>query len=108
MYYFVVIGSVLMAKLRVESFNFYKYDYYEPLHFCLTPESGYSSFEFQLKILFQFVKPSSQFSLVKTVDTSRMKPIAYHIEILSSSLNVHMWFVCNVGNSGGQAALFFV
>ena len=48
-----------MAELKVEASNFAYFDYYEPLEFNLIANEGYSSYNFQLKIMFQLVKPTS-------------------------------------------------
>ena len=79
--------STLLAELRVEAFNFYSYDLYEPIYFCLKPIEKYASYECQLKVMFQLVKPSSVFVTSKSVDNSAVKPIAYQIDINSASFN---------------------
>ena len=40
-----MIDSILLAELRVEAFNFYSYDLYEPLYFCLKPIEKYKSYK---------------------------------------------------------------
>ena len=89
-----MIDSILLAELRVEAFNFYSYDLYEPLYFCLKPIEKYKSYECQLKVMFQLVKPSSIFVTSKSIDNSTMKPIAYQFDISSASFNVCFLIVC--------------
>lgn len=78
----------LLAELRVEAFNFYSYDMYEPIYFCLKPIEKYKSYECQLKVMFQLVKPSAIFVTSNSPDNSTMKPIAYQFDISSASFNV--------------------
>ena len=80
--------STVIAELRVEAYNYCKYDYYEPLYFCLSPVAKYSDLSFQLKIMFQLVKPSSVFSCSKIIDVNTVKPIALQIDICSARLLV--------------------
>lgn len=77
-----------MAELKVEATNFAQFDYYEPCEFNLIAKEGFTSYEFQLKIMFQLVKPTSQFVVPGRADTSNLPPVAYNIEISSASLNV--------------------
>lgn len=84
----VVTRSKVIADLRVEAFNFFNYDYYEPLRLCLQSRDGNSTYEMQLKILFQLVKPSAEFVCTTTIDVNKVKPVAYQIEIVSASLDV--------------------
>ena len=77
----------VIADLRVEAFNFFNYDYYEPLRLCLQSRDGNSTYEMQLKILFQLVKPSAEFVCTTTIDVNKVKPVAYQIEIVSASLD---------------------
>ena len=83
-----VMRSKVIADLRVEAFNFFNYDYYEPLHLCLQPRDGNSPYEMQLKILFQLVKRSAEFVCTTTIDVFKVNPVAYQIEIVSASLDV--------------------
>lgn len=74
----------------MEAYNYCKCDYYEPLYFCLTPIAKYSDLSFQLKIMFQLVKPSSVFSNSKFVEANKIKPIALQIDMCSACLLVWM------------------
>ena len=90
-----MISSKLIASLRVEAFNFYDYDFYEPTYFCLTPVEEYKSYECQLKVVFQLVKPSSIFVYPKNVDVTSVQPIAYQIEVQNANLNVSLFILSN-------------
>lgn len=77
-----------MAYLKVEASNFSQFDYYEPLEFNLIATEDFTSYDFQLKIMFQLVKPTTQFFVPGRADISNLPPVAYNIEISSASLNV--------------------
>ena len=83
-----LLHRVEIAKLRVEASNFCNHDYYEPLSFCLSPIEQYSSYKFQLKIMFQLVKPSSSLHTDRMINPKVAKPIALRIDINSARLQV--------------------
>lgn len=78
----------VIADLRVEAYNFYNYDYYEPLSLCLQPKDKDSTYKMQLKIVFQLVKPVAEFVYTAPLDLTTIKPIAYQIEVASANLDV--------------------
>lgn len=82
----------VIADLRVEAFNFYNYDYYEPLCLCLQPKDKNSAYKLQLKIVFQLVKPVAEFVCTAPLDVNQIKPIAYQIEVVSANLDVSTWW----------------
>ena len=81
---------MVIAERRIEANNFFSFDYYEPASFSLKPLGKYTDYQFQLNVMIQFVKPSSVFSVPKTVTTASVKPIALQVDILSSQLKVSL------------------
>ena len=80
----------------MQAFNFYSFDFYEPIYFCLKPVKKYLKYEFQLRIMFQLVKSTSLFSLPKTVDLLSNYPIAYQIVIDSAEIDVSVFAWSNL------------
>lgn len=80
-----------MAELKVEAFNFCNenVDYYEPRDsFFLNPVEAYKDYSCQLRIMFQLVKQTAEFTCSERIDIDKVKPIGYQINILSAYLSV--------------------